>query len=81
MRLREEDSEAKELVFYLYGAGLTTEQVGELFDKRVIINKRFLSCSFFGKTVVVCYSNRTTIIIPIERRRSDEESQHIIQSE
>jgi transposase-like protein len=31
--LREEDREAKELAFYLYGAGLTTEQVGELFDK------------------------------------------------
>ena len=31
--LREEDREAKELAFYLYGAGLTTEQVGELFDR------------------------------------------------
>jgi transposase-like protein len=31
--LKEEDREAKELAFYLYGAGLTTEQVGELFDK------------------------------------------------
>ena len=31
--LKDEDREAKELVFYLYGAGLTTEQVGELFDK------------------------------------------------
>jgi transposase-like protein len=31
--LKEEDREAKELAFYLYGAGLTTGQVGELFDK------------------------------------------------
>ena len=31
--LKDEDREAKELAFYLYGAGLTTEQVGELFDK------------------------------------------------
>jgi transposase-like protein len=31
--LKEEDREAKELAFYLYGAGLTTGQVGEIFDK------------------------------------------------
>ncbi len=31
--LKDEDREAKELAFYLYGAGLTTQQVGELFDK------------------------------------------------
>jgi transposase-like protein len=31
--MKDEDREARELAFYLYGAGLTTQQVGELFDK------------------------------------------------
>jgi len=31
--LKDQDRESRELAFYLYGAGLTTAQVGELFDK------------------------------------------------
>ncbi|MCS6823224.1 MAG: transposase, partial [Cytophagaceae bacterium] len=40
--LRNEEEECRQLAFALYGAGLTTEQVGELFEK---IYGRFYSSS------------------------------------